>query len=914
LAGNNALASLLEPLVQPSDRPDSSPSAALEAALHPEGGGRRRRRRAPIDADPSVAAADSQRLPAILLAVVVVGSVLAIGTVHLPVLALVATLSFGAAALAVFRRAQTARGLSLPLPALIFAGLALYTLLQLVPLPMSWLSALAPANADVWQRSLLPFGEGSPAWAPLSLDPGASIVEVLRWSTYAAVFVTASLVAARHGAVWGVLTVFGAAFIAALATMGHGVAGATRVWGLYQPQFNVIAWHIGPLLNPNNLAGYLNLGALCGLGLLLSHRPPLPRWLIGLGVALVVAIDVTAASRAGVLALPVGVAGLAVLTWRRRDKERGAGSNASTWLIVAAVAGGGLLAALGGNEKAWTELRDRNLHKLDMLRWVKPMVADYPIFGVGRGAFESVFPFYRPQPGNMVYTHPENFVAQWVTEWGLPVAVVALVALGWAFGPRRLGAQRSALAAGAWMGVAALLLQNLVDLALEIPAVCIGVVTVLGSLWGDGRTHGPREALRFARQPMSEGRARAAALAVGALGAAAVLAALRWGGHDVAADRAALRQALDRLGSSHPEALVPVRAELRRAMRAHPAEPYFPLLGGLIAFRSRDQSPIPWIQRTLERARMNGRAHLLLAEVLTLRGARRQALLELRLGLENDPALVGPVAAYGVRWAKSWDELLGAVPDGAEGAPVLAEMGAILAAAARPAEAVLRSQCDREALQRDPRLVQPRVREAEARLQALAGGGTTGLCADRAHCRAEILEHAEAITVTTPDASIAVEMRARLLVAEGKPEEAAKMLEKGCDRVNDRASCLRVRVGAAALIKAPEPLTAAAKDLLGAGCVTNQACADTADWIAGVRLSRNEVGAALTLLSRAAREDPNGEKRWLRVAEVASRSGAHVQAADALEKVAKQRGGADPELRRRIDEERAQALGGLLKR
>jgi predicted Zn-dependent protease len=188
------------------------------------------------------------------------------------------------------------------------------------------------------------------------------------------------------------------------------------------------------------------------------------------------------------------------------------------------------------------------------------------------------------------------------------------------------------------------------------------------------------------------------------------------------------------------------------------------------------------------------------------------------------------------------------------------------------------------------------------------------VCADRAHCRLEILEHADAIAAAHPDDATAVSLRARLLVAEGKPEEGVKLLEKGCDRVSDRAACLRVRVTAAAAIKAPEPITAAAKDLLGAACVTNQACADTATWIANVRAGRGELGAALALLARAAREDPNDEARWLRVADVAGKSGAHVQAADALERVAKHRGGADPELKRRIEAERAQILGGMLNR
>jgi hypothetical protein len=300
--------------------------------------------------------------------------------------------------------------------------------------------------------------------------------------------------------------------------------------------------------------------------------------------------------------------------------------------------------------------------------------------------------------------------------------------------------------------------------------------------------------------------------------------------------------------------------------------------------------------------------------VLAARGAKRQALLELRLAAENDPATQWPAAQLAVRWTRSYDELLIAVPEGDAGAAVLVSMANALAMPANHGDPRLRSQCDREAIRRDPSLIQPRVRESELRLAAIAGGATDGVCADPAHCRLEILEHADAIAAAHPDEVAAVTLRARLLVAEGKPGEAVKLLEKGCDRVSNRVACLEARVTAAAALEAPEPLTAAAKDLLGAACVTNQACADTATWIAGVREQRGERGAALALLSRAAREDPNDEARWLRVAELASKSGAHVQAADALEKVAKHRGGADPELEKRIAAERAQILGGMLKR
>jgi tetratricopeptide (TPR) repeat protein len=877
----------------------------------------RRRRRREIGGG-SDGTEGSQAVPAWMLTAVVAGSVLAIGTVHLPVLAVVAAISFAAAVIALRRQAEARGGILVPLPAIVLAALAAYTLLQAIPLPMKVLAAIAPSNADVWQRCLLPFGESGPPWAPISLDPGATLVEVLKWSTYAAVFVVASAVGGKHGAGRGVAIVFGAALAAALVTLGHGLLGITKVYGLYQPTFQTLAWHVGPLLNPNNLAGYLNLGALCGIGLLLSHRPALPRWLVGPGVALIVGIEVTSASRAGVAALPAAVIALALIS-RARKRDRREGDPRSAWLGVAAMLGGAIFAILGGNQQAWRELADKNLSKLEMILWAKPLVHDHPIFGVGRGAFETAFPVYRSVRGYNLYTHLENFAGQWVAEWGLPVGLGAIVLFAWAFAPRRMGVGRSELAAAAWVGVVALILQNLVDLALEVPAVCIGAVTVLGALWGDTRYHGTGRGVAVT------GPVRAAALSygVGAVGAAAIAVAIAFGWHDVASDRAAVRAALDAAKPLRPEQAAPIRAAIHKAMLAHPAEPYFPLVGGLLAHRLRDQSAIPWIQRTLERGQVNGHAHLLLAEVLASRGAVKQALLELRLTIENDALLLTQAASMATRRARTFEELLTAVPEGKEGATVLAEMGRLLSAP--PGNPELRAQCDREAIHRDPTLLDPHAREAEARLQALIAmgpqaapnprpGGPAGLCDDRAHCTREILDHADAIERAHPDASLPLELRARVLMVEGKPDQAVKLLEKGCDQVTDRARCVRVRVQAAAAVKAPAMLEAAGKELLGATCISPQSCADSADWLASIRLARNEQGAALALLARAAREDPTNEQRWLRVADLASKSGAHVQAADALDKVSKHRGGADPALKARIEQERAQALGGLLPR
>jgi predicted Zn-dependent protease len=229
-----------------------------------------------------------------------------------------------------------------------------------------------------------------------------------------------------------------------------------------------------------------------------------------------------------------------------------------------------------------------------------------------------------------------------------------------------------------------------------------------------------------------------------------------------------------------------------------------------------------------------------------------------------------------------------------------------------PATLDLGRRCDREAIQRDPDVVDPRIREASERIDALGGGPDASLCPDRAACRALVLEHADAIARVTPASSASATLRARLLVAEGKPEEAVKMLLAACDRVTDGAACLRARVAAAARVKAPAMLDTAARELLGLVCVSTVECADTATWLAQLRQERGEPSMALGLLERAAREDPAKEDRWLRLADAASRAGQHAQALDALTKVQNRRGGGDPALEKRIEAERSQVLGGII--
>jgi tetratricopeptide (TPR) repeat protein len=279
-------------------------------------------------------------------------------------------------------------------------------------------------------------------------------------------------------------------------------------------------------------------------------------------------------------------------------------------------------------------------------------------------------------------------------------------------------------------------------------------------------------------------------------------------------------------------------------------------------------------------------------------------LLELRIAVEQDRSLVPPAGTLAVGWSQLFDDLIVSVPEGSHGSTMLDELAVQARNRGLPE---LRARCDREAIARNPAVLGPRVREAEATLEALAPNTQSHACDDRDVCKRAIEDHAAALAVSHPNESIAERLRARLELFQGKPEVAEARLALRCGQTTDRAVCLRARVEAAARIEGvTSRLDAAGKDLLAASCLSTVSCADTATWLAVVRENRGDAGSALNLYLRAAREDPT-EARWLSLADAASRAGAHAQAAEALDRVA-QRRGTDEALRKRIMEERARAL------
>lgn len=802
-----------------------------------------------------------------LFALVIAVSVLAMGALDTGVLCLVTVVLAAAAGLAwLGGDALVPRG-SASVLLLVCLGLTLYTLLQAVPLPAQWINALSPHAGDVWAHALDPFHQPAPSKITLSVDPASTRVEVLRGVAYGLTFLVGLRVAHRRGGtVFLERTLLVAGVSLGLVALVHELLDAKRVFGVYEPRTWVTV--IAPLLNANQLAGYLNIALCIAFASMIAREPIAPRPILGGLVVTLFAAEIRLASRGAVASVIFAMLLCVVLTIVARRERTSRGLAVVLPTLVASA--GATLLVLGASETT-RGLTDSDMSKLSS-QWheLRTMAAAYPIFGAGRGSFEAAYQEFRPGTGHILYSSPENVVVQWVSEWGGLLALPALVAIGWALRPKMLLA-RSQPPIGPWAALLALALHNLVDFSSEVPGVVIALVVcaaivVAGS--ADGSSSGWIG--RWGRSPKLVG---ALALAAGCGG---IALALPMREHNLVEERLVLRSA-----SVDPSVPDPVfLARLGSAVRAHPAEPYFPFLGAAHSLRfNPDANLVPWIDRTLERSPVYPPAHLLLARWFRPR-SRSQALLEYRLAAEQDASSVALEAEALVRTFEDVQEL---TPSGAAGNDVLESL-ANHVGMRLPATA---ARIDGELTRRDPNAGPPCSRELQRALADLEADESSPWCAsNRAACIARALEAGQRAEERLGDRCEPYWLHARVRVIDGRVAEATDALALAADRVSDRALCLRRLAEMAIQLKQETRANEAIEKLAGASCATEAECVDNVVAAAALEEQRGNRGKALALYQRAAEVAPDREDLLLNVGRCAAATGLHSVAAEAWSKLA----------------------------
>ena len=806
------------------------------------------------------------------LGLIIFGSALALGTEHAETLCVVAAAS-AAVLLATWRDAEPLSPRTTASTLLwVCIGLTAFTLFQCIPLPLGLLGALAPQNADVWMRSLTPLHQDGPSFAPISLDPNATHVEVLRGITYAIVFLAAiRLTATRRGVLVLSTSIVVTGLALGLAALLHPAFGLHKVFGIYQPETQIGERHIAPLLNPNTLAAYINIAFALSLAQAIAPRPQIPRYASAGAALFLIVVQVWVASRGGMLSM--GIAALAVFALDRAARSHTNRSMRADVIALAGLAGVAVvMIVLGSADEAWTELASKDLSKFSLFKNVLLTVRRFPIFGLGRGAFQSVFPADRQGYGFYVFTHPENVILQWTSEWGVPVGLAGLGAVAWALRPR-VALARGHVAIGAWASLFAVAVHNLVDFSSEVPGVVLALVVCGAIVTGGSRG----EASTSRAHVWGSMGTRAAVIAgvAAVFGIAIVAPSFEV---DLYGDRTRLHELANDTGTSREE----FDREARAAMLRHPAEPYLPFMGAVRAARTHDESAIPWAEKVLERAPVYGPVHIVIAR--ELRATRpAQARVEYRYALVDAPEYAGNVPAESAALVRSADDAFEIAPPGMKGVPVLSEIAGKIAGS-KPATAWMIGD---EILARDPNDLSTFTTRSKAALADLDEGDAAPWCADRKACVQRALDTTSRLVALDANHCESYRLHALAQVAAGKTDDALAELTKASDETQDGSACLSARVDIARKSGTFEQTTAAIDDLVKRGCANPAECANDLTFAASVEAQRGSLARALAFEKKADEAQPECDACLAAVGAYASSLGLHAEAMDAYAKLSR---------------------------
>ncbi len=391
-------------------------------------------------------------------------------------------------------------------PAAALAGLALWGLIQALPLPAGLLALLSPERARWGGRAAeaLAAGasEGLAAAVPstLSLAPGDSARAALLFAALAAAFTAAALAGReqRHRR-WLAGALVAAAAFEVLYGARRLLDGVSVIWGVDVPGASDRLR--GTFINPNHFAGFLEIAlAVVFAWLWVAWRhgrfeaaferrlllavPPALLW-VGLFVALAFT-----RSRAGLAAAVVGTAvqGLAMAAAARRWRLAPAGLAAAAVgvgvvALVGLQQGLGRFAEVAPGEVAWeTRLL---LYRLTVELWT-----DFPIVGTGLGTFADALPLVQPQGLGLTILHAHSDPLELLLTGGLVAAALA------GFGLWRLAARLGRVlteaarsedrgAALAALGaLAAVAVHECFDFVLTTPANAFALAVVCGAAAG----------------------------------------------------------------------------------------------------------------------------------------------------------------------------------------------------------------------------------------------------------------------------------------------------------------------------------------------------------------------------------------------------------------------------------------------
>jgi tetratricopeptide (TPR) repeat protein len=410
------------------------------------------------------------------------------GTVHRHPMAVV--LSAVLLALASTLTGETLRGQTLlgARQSHLFLLFVLAALIQVLPLPIALRGIFDPAGNELLTNG----PRGLPRWWPASLDPRATTREVGTAVAALAAFVLAfhaSATGRRHTVIVKAVAVSGAAGL--VIAILHHLFDVKGLYGRFADMRQTIP---GPFINANHSAEFFELTAFAALSLALATRREVRIAWGGLALLLGAAALATL-SRGSVIALTAGGLVFAACAHGEGDEDRapaplGRLRKAASWTLGGAGLVVALALALGAgpvadeiSRTALTGPREKPALWMDSLA----VIRHHP-GGIGRHAFEHVFPVYKTLPVNATYSFAENAPLQLLIDvgwFGFAALVVSFAVVVIQYRRRRRAdGPETALVAG----LGAVLAHNMFDFGLELFGLRLLFAAIAGIVIGGALT------------------------------------------------------------------------------------------------------------------------------------------------------------------------------------------------------------------------------------------------------------------------------------------------------------------------------------------------------------------------------------------------------------------------------------------
>ena len=375
-----------------------------------------------------------------------------------------------------------------------------FLLFQIIPLPGNFVKVLSPSTYSLYQ-GLADF-TGETGWISISIYPRATLMELLRFASYALFYMIAIQFFTDRFLLKKTIAII--AGFAALLSLIAIIEFVTESLDYPLPH-NKIFWirelshggtPMGPYVNRNHYAGLMEMIFPLVLAMFLAYRPMIIRlslkrriadlfnqkrvnqhFFYGTAAILIATSVLLSLSRGGILTLSVSMIIFSVmLIAKAKQKKTGLFIGFIVIIVLFLTGTSGWDAIFKRFENTRNQSGSIYDHRLIIWEDSIQIIRDFPLVGTGAGSLEKIYPLYRSLPGNDILEHAHNDYLEFFCTGGIILPVLMGTCLFSILFPATVSIARRRewysilLFTGSITSISAILLHSLVDFNMQVGA------------------------------------------------------------------------------------------------------------------------------------------------------------------------------------------------------------------------------------------------------------------------------------------------------------------------------------------------------------------------------------------------------------------------------------------------------------